>query len=113
MLGVRPAEPGYQTWLVEPQPGDLTWAAGTVPTPYGPIAVAWQHGAQSFSLQVWVPAGTRGTAGLPLSGASAVLRDNGRSVAGVSAANEPGGRAGYLYLENLEPGVHTIQVTGP
>jgi hypothetical protein len=34
-------------------------------------------------------------------------------VAGVSAAQEPNGRTGYLYLENLRPGPHLIQVTGP
>ena len=33
VIGVWPVEAGYQTWLVEPQPGDLNWAEGTVPTP--------------------------------------------------------------------------------
>jgi alpha-L-rhamnosidase len=26
VLGVRPIHPGYKTWLVEPQSGDLSWA---------------------------------------------------------------------------------------
>jgi alpha-L-rhamnosidase len=42
VLGVRPVSPGYKTWLIEPQPGDLTWAKGRVPTPYGPIKVKWE-----------------------------------------------------------------------
>jgi alpha-L-rhamnosidase len=113
VLGVRPVTPGYKTWLVEPQPGDLAWAAGTVPTPYGPIAVAWQKASGGLRLEVWVPPGTRGTVGVPVSGANASLSDNGRTVTGVSAANEPGGRSAYLYLKNLQPGVHAIQVTGP
>lgn len=37
VLGVRPVEPGYKTWLIEPQIGDLTWATGTAPTPYAEI----------------------------------------------------------------------------
>jgi len=110
VLGVRPVQPGYQTFLVEPQPGDLGWAAGTVPTRYGPIAVSWQATSQGLRLEVWVPQGTRGTVGIPVSGASAALSDNGRTVTAVSAANEPNGRAGYLYLESVRPGAHVIQV---
>jgi alpha-L-rhamnosidase len=112
VLGVRPIQAGYQTWLVEHQPGDLSWAAGTVPTPHGPIVVAWQKGAAGFSLEMWVPAGTRATVGVPI-GVGALLRDNGRTVTGVIASNEPGGRTGYIYLKNLRPGSHLIQVTGP
>ena len=110
VLGVRPVEPGYQTWLVEPQPGALSWAAGTVPTPYGPIAVAWQTTSRGLRLELWVPAGTRGTVGLPVNGPNAVLTDNGRTVSGVSASQQPNGRAGYLYLQGLRPGAHIVQV---
>jgi alpha-L-rhamnosidase len=111
VLGVRPVEPGYKTWLVEPQPGDLGWAAGTVPTPYGPIVVSWQKASRGLRLELWVPAGTRGTVGLPVSGANASLSDNGRAVRGVDASQQPNGRAGYLYLQNLRPGAHLLQVT--
>jgi hypothetical protein len=79
--------PGYPTWLVEPQSANLGWAAGTVPTPYGPIAVSWwQTMSRGLRLELWVPAGTRGNVGLLLSGANASLSDNGRSVTGVDAA---------------------------
>jgi alpha-L-rhamnosidase len=111
VLGVRPIQAGYQTWLLEPQPGDLSWAAGTVPTPYGPIGVAWYRGSPGFfTLALLAPASTRGAVGLPVSGTNAVLIDNGRIVAGVRAAQQPNGRAGYLYLQNLSPGLHWIQV---
>jgi alpha-L-rhamnosidase len=112
VLGVRPVEPGYRTWLIEPQPGDLAWAEGTAPTPQGPIGVAWYRGAPGFfSLGVWVPEGTRGTVGLPVGGANARLSDNGRIVAGLSASQQPNGRAGYLYLRGVSPGLHWIQAT--
>jgi alpha-L-rhamnosidase len=113
VLGVRPVEAGYKAWLVEPQPGDLGWAAGTVPTPYGPIAVSWQKVSRGLRLELWVPEGTRGTVGVPVSGANASLSDNGRAVTGVSASQQPNGRAGYLYLQNLRPGAHLLQVNGP
>jgi alpha-L-rhamnosidase len=111
VLGVRPVQPGYKTWLVEPQPGDLGWAVGTVPTPYGPIAVSWQRASPGLRLEVWVPAGTRGTVGVPVNGGKASLSDNGRTVRGTSASQQPNGRAGYLYLKNLSPGLHLIEVT--
>jgi alpha-L-rhamnosidase len=63
VLGVRPIQPGYKTWLIEPQPGDLSWAEGRVPTPYGPIAVRWQKTPPGLRLEINVPVGTSGTMG--------------------------------------------------
>ena len=111
VIGVWPVEAGYQTWLVEPQPGDLNWAEGTVPTPHGPIGVAWYRNALGgFSLGVRVPNGTLGTVGLPVAGANTQLSDNGNAVQGVSASQQPNGRTCYVYLPDLRPGLHWIQV---
>jgi hypothetical protein len=41
VLGVRPAAPGYERILVDPQPGTLRSASGTVHTPKGDICVSW------------------------------------------------------------------------
>lgn len=41
ILGVKPAEPGYQTVLISPEPGYLDYAQGSVWTPKGPIQVRW------------------------------------------------------------------------
>jgi hypothetical protein len=38
-LGVKPTQPGYAAYVVEPDLGGLKWIAGTVPTPHGNIAV--------------------------------------------------------------------------
>ncbi len=38
-LGVTPAEPGYTVARVAPRLGELAWATGQVPTPYGLISV--------------------------------------------------------------------------
>jgi hypothetical protein len=43
VLGIRPIEPGYRTFVVAPCPGDLAWARGSVATPHGPIHVSWQR----------------------------------------------------------------------
>jgi hypothetical protein len=42
VLGVKPIEPGYSRVRIAPQPVNLTWAEGVVPTPRGPISVSWR-----------------------------------------------------------------------
>lgn len=39
VLGVRPTEPGYHRYRIEPQLGELEWIDGKVPTPNGDISV--------------------------------------------------------------------------
>jgi alpha-L-rhamnosidase len=119
VLGVRPVKPGYKTWLIEPQIGDLTWAAGTAPTPYGPIAVAWQKTSKGFRLDINVPAETSGTVGVPTPSDSEAVTDNGQSIeknekmtAASVSDDSAGSRPGYVYFSDLGPGAHVIQVTG-
>jgi len=38
-LGIKPVEPGYQSYIVEPCLGDLQWMEGDVPTPDGSIHI--------------------------------------------------------------------------
>jgi alpha-L-rhamnosidase len=111
VLGVRPVEPGYRTWLIEPQPGDLTWAEGKVPTPYGPIVVRWQKIPQGLRLEINVPNDTRGSVGMPTSSKAISVTDDGQpvqkgvtmTVASVSD-NTSGARPGYTYLADIGPG---------
>ena len=44
VLGVKAVEPGYAKVKIEPHLGDLEWAEGTVPTPYGVIKVSHKKG---------------------------------------------------------------------
>jgi hypothetical protein len=59
-----------------------------------------------LELKISVPPGTSGTVGLPAPSGTASLTDNGRTFATVNKTN---GRPGYIYLENLGPGAHSIQ----
>jgi hypothetical protein len=43
VLGIRPLDPGFRRFCVEPCPGDLAWARGSVVTPHGPIHVSWRR----------------------------------------------------------------------
>ena len=82
VLGIRPVEPGYKSWRVQPHPGDLAWTKGQAPTPHGPVTVAWSHDAASgqFAIRVQAPRATTGTVAVPTFGRSADIRVNGRTV---------------------------------
>jgi hypothetical protein len=54
VLGVRPSAPGFATFDFDPQLAGLEWARGTVPSPFGSIAVELSAGGGSIE----VPAGT-------------------------------------------------------
>jgi alpha-L-rhamnosidase len=117
VLGVRPVKPGYRTWLIEPQTGDLTWAEGTVPTPFGPIGVEWRKTAQGIHLEINVPEGTSGTIAVPTSSNGNIVTDNGRPLKKAeerTSESDPeganGGRPGYIYLEDIGAGPHSIEI---
>jgi alpha-L-rhamnosidase len=110
VLGGRPLTPGYKTFLVEPQPGDLSWASGRMPTPEGPVTIDWTahaHGAAGFTLNVKVPPGTRGYAGVPSAAAHGTV--DGITTAPVTVPGY-GGLDEYLYFGPLLPGSHRITV---
>ncbi|KAJ9648192.1 hypothetical protein H2199_001045 [Coniosporium tulheliwenetii] len=64
VLGVRPLEPGYKTWVFEPvlmQELGLQWAEGMVPTPYGTIEARWEIADGNVRMTVKGPSGTSGS----------------------------------------------------
>jgi alpha-L-rhamnosidase len=68
ILGVRPTEPGFRRFTVQPQPvKEVTWAKGVVPTPHGPIVAGWEVSGNTLKLSLTVPQGTRADAVLPKS----------------------------------------------
>jgi hypothetical protein len=101
MLGIRPLAPGYARTLVAPQPASLEWMHGKVPTPHGPVEVAWQRDADR--LDVHIPPGITATISLPpqMETGSGVTM-NGKSVT-------PGREQGHLIIENVSAGSYTIQ----
>lgn len=58
VLGVTPAEPGFRCLRVNPQLGDLEWASGAVPTPFGPVMVEHRRAADgSVESEIELPEG--------------------------------------------------------
>jgi len=110
VLGVRPLTAGFQTWLVRPQLGSLSWASGRVPTPYGGITFKWatNQAGIPFMAELVVPAGTTGTLAVPVVSGAQVIRVNG-SVVTPGASYSVGGVT-YLPVSITASGTYTIEV---
>jgi alpha-L-rhamnosidase len=111
VLGIQPVEPGFRSWLIQPQPNNLGWAQGQVPTPYGPVDSRWQlaPGSSSFKLTTSAPQGTSGTVAIPLLGAPRVIAEDGhvvwngsRPTGGIQASTD----GSYVYFTGVT-GAHT------
>jgi hypothetical protein len=115
VLGARPVRAGYATWIVQPQPGSLTWSVGQVPTPHGPLAVKWgRPGGGGFDLEVTAPNGTSGAIAVPASGPGTTITVNGTTVwdrgtftagAGVTGARVDGS---YVHLSVGASGTYRV-----
>ena len=58
LLGIKPLSPGFRTFSVDPLMEIVPAAAGTVPTPAGPIHVRWEKAAGKPICRLVHPPGT-------------------------------------------------------
>jgi alpha-L-rhamnosidase len=71
VLGVRPTSGGFKTAVIAPDLGDLRWAEGDVPTPYGAIHVRAEKKHGRVLCRVTIPQGI--TASVVVPGRSSVV----------------------------------------
>jgi hypothetical protein len=64
VLGVQSSSPGWMEAEIAPHPGELEFANGTVPTPRGPIKLAWKRSPR-FTLSAELPPGLTAQVRLP------------------------------------------------
>jgi hypothetical protein len=58
VLGVQPTTPGWTTVRIKPFIGDLDFARGTIPTPWGPLVIEWEKaGEDQLAVRLEVPEG--------------------------------------------------------
>lgn len=112
LLGAKPTSPGYATWEVRPNPGEVRWAQGQLPTPHGPLGVEWSRDGGTFSLTVRVPRGSRGSVALPTDGQHVTVRSGLRTVWKNDRAHAPGvhGGSGRVTVSGLGHGTHHLTV---
>lgn len=112
VLGIRPLTPGYATWIIAPELGNLHWTQGQVPTPHGRLVSRWARGRGNswFKLTIIAPRGTSGTVSIPTYRRSRTIALDGRIVwrNGKPAAGVRGlAGAGSVEFEGLT-GEHTF-----
>ena len=67
VLGARPLAPGWRQTLIRPHPGVLSQARGKIPTPRGPITIAWNR-ERTFKLTLSLSDGMTARVELPALG---------------------------------------------
>lgn len=66
VAGIEPVECGYKSFRIKPLVGgSITYAKGSVGTPYGEIVSDWKLSDGKFTLDIKVPVGTACIVGLP------------------------------------------------
>jgi alpha-L-rhamnosidase len=79
VLGVQVSKPGWSETEIQPHPGALRFASGTVPTPQGTVNVSWNT-APNFSLSVALPEGMEAKVRLPATESSRGVWMDGHTV---------------------------------
>lgn len=105
LMGVEPLSPGWATFQIKPQLGDLTWANIQVPTIKGTITVHCKKDEKQFALAAEIPANTKADIWIPtkkLKGKMMMwINDEERQVV---AAN------GWIKLAAIGSGKHRFQI---
>ena len=65
VLGVQPTAGGFKSVVIQPNLGDLKWAAGTVPTPHGAIQVRADKAQKGIVCTLTLPSGVHALVKLP------------------------------------------------
>jgi len=79
VLGAHTLAPGWRRARIRPVPGLLTRAAGTIPTPRGPVQIAWTN-EKVFTLRLTLPPGMRARIELPAADGSRGVFSGGAQV---------------------------------
>ena len=65
LCGIAPIEPGYKTFHILPQPGNIHHASAEIASVSGKIKTSFSNNASEFILTANIPAGTKAIIGLP------------------------------------------------
>lgn len=79
LMGIEPTSPGWETFRIKPQIGDLASASIKVPTIKGPVFANYEQNDHQFTMQINIPANTRADILVPVKStkANVVLTING------------------------------------
>ncbi|WP_211225829.1 family 78 glycoside hydrolase catalytic domain [Nocardioides alkalitolerans] len=104
LFGIEPLTPGYRTFAVRPQPGDLEWATIATPTVRGSVGVGFDRSGEEGALRlaVSVPGNTAATVSVPTSASGPVTVYVDGSPRTVQAAD------GFAVVGSVPAGCHVL-----
>ncbi|MRG48007.1 Bacterial alpha-L-rhamnosidase [Chitinophaga sp. SYP-B3965] len=105
LMGIEPLTPGWSSFRIKPQPGDLPWAKIKVPTIKGDILVAYEQSAGKLVMKVTIPANTTAQVVLP-----AKLTQGKFSVMLDTKTVKSSGSKGAYFLSGVSSGMHEITI---
>jgi alpha-L-rhamnosidase len=79
VIGAQPLTPGWKRAKIRPHPAGLSHAKGKIPSPLGPVFVAWKD-PKDFEIYIKLPAGMTAKVELPAKGNSSKVLVNGKAV---------------------------------
>ena len=103
LMGIQPLTPGFESFQIKPQLGNLTFAKLKTPTIKGAILVKYIKNKLADQLEIEIPGATTATIYMPFSNEKSNLFLNGKPVA---ADKEEG----FFILKNIHSGKHIITV---
>ena len=101
LMGIEPLSPGFDTFQIKPQLGNLSYARLTTPTINGEVSVACKKKQDQHSMEVTIPGGTIATVYVPHYPQQPQLRINGKKV-----SKAP--QNGFFVIKNVRPGRHVF-----
>lgn len=76
LCGISPADAGYKTIMILPQPGTVASASAQIASVAGKVSSAFTNKANEFTLATTIPAGSTGVVGIPVKGYRKIWLNN-------------------------------------
>ena len=105
VVGVRPLEPGFKRFIVQPQPASLQSFSAKVPTIRGPVFVDYSASQTGYELKVTVPGNSTARVALPSIENKPLVHvlHNGKPI-------EVRSEGQHLWIDDVQPGTHVFHV---
>jgi len=103
LMGIQPLTPGFESFQIKPQLGDLTFAKIKTPTVKGPILVKYTKSRLYEQMEIEIPGAATANIFMPFSEQKPNLLLDGKTV-------EADKEKGFFILKNIQSGKHIITV---
>ncbi len=104
LMGIEPLTPGFETFQIKPQVGNLSFATLKTPTIKGEIFVSYKKNESSETMDVIIPGGASANIYVPFDAAKRELYIDGKRSRDTYAEN------GFVCIKNMPAGKHQIVV---